>query len=334
MWFHRIALALFLAATPVPNSATAETQPRAVLIIDQSDPSSGEPTLFSSTLRQTLDDADPHVAVYGETLDLSRFAGPRQEAILRPYMEAKYNDVRFGVIAAVGLSAFDLVSRWRADLWPGVPVVFAAIDEMSAAGLKFDSDTTGLIMRRTIKSMMSTARLLVPNLKAVAVLGGSLSQDAYRRQYLQELPELAREIEVINLTGLPLAEQARRAAALPGNTAILYTSLFIDDASTRYSSADALAAIADVAKAPIVIDVESLVGAGATGGYALNNVAYGKAVASLALRMLDGASAAAIPVATGASCSDGGSARRHCRRAAKSAFVDSRHGNSTAGRSC
>lgn len=294
MRFHRLLQMCFLAITSSPISAAPA--PRAVLIIGESDPSGGAPTTFSSTLQQTLDDATPHVAVYGETLDLSRFAGPTQEAILRTYLQEKYRDVRFGVIAAVGSSAFELASRWRAELWPGMPVVIAAIDEMSAARFTLDSATTGLIMRRTIKSMVSAARLLVPDLKGVAVLGGTLERDAYRRQYLQELPALAREVEVINLTGQPIAEQARRSATLPPNTAILYTSLFIDDAGTRYSSQDALAALAKVANRPIVTDVESLVGLGAVGGYALNNVSYGKEVATLVLRILDGTPVTAIPV--------------------------------------
>jgi hypothetical protein len=38
-------------------------------------------------------------------------------------------------------------------------------------------------------------------------------------------------------------------------------------------------------------------GIGATGGFVLDNVAYGKQVASLALRVLDGESAGSIPVA-------------------------------------
>jgi hypothetical protein len=148
---YRLVLVWLLAATPILTSAVAAPLPRAVLIIGESDPSSGAPTTFSTTLRDALNDFTPHVAVYGETLDLSRFAGPKQEAILRTYLQEKYSDVRFGVIAAVGLSAFELVRRWRAELWAGVPVVFAAIDEMSAAQIKLESDMTGLIMRRTIK---------------------------------------------------------------------------------------------------------------------------------------------------------------------------------------
>jgi signal transduction histidine kinase len=184
-------------------------------------------------------------------------------------------------------------------LWPGVPVVFTAIDEFGAARIKPEPDITGLVMRRTINSMVAAARVPVPDLKGIAVMGGSLERDAYRRQYVQEFPTLSTEFEVTDLTGLPLTEQAARAAALPERTAILYTSLFVDDAGTRYSSTGALATIAKAANRPIVVDLASLVGTGAVGGFVLNKPKYGKAVARLALRILDGESVATIPVAVG-----------------------------------
>jgi hypothetical protein len=164
-----------LTVSATLTSAVAAPLPRAVLVIDESDPSSGAPTTFSATLRATLSNFKPSVAVFGETLDLSRFAGPTQEAILRTYVQQKYNDVRFGIVVAVGASAFDLVRRWQSELWPDVPVVFAAIDEMTATELKLDSNTTGLIMQRSIKSMIAAARILVPDLQGVAVLGGRIT---------------------------------------------------------------------------------------------------------------------------------------------------------------
>jgi hypothetical protein len=130
-----------LVATAGLTSAAAPL-PRAVLIIDESDPSSGAPTTFSATLRATLGNFRPRVVVFGETLDLSRFAGSTRESILRTYVHEKYSDVRFGIIVAVGASAFDVVARWRSELWPDVPILFAAIDEVTAAAFKLDSQTT------------------------------------------------------------------------------------------------------------------------------------------------------------------------------------------------
>ena len=286
---------MFIMATPTATAAAP--LPRTALIISEPNPSGGAPATFSATLKTTLNNSRPHVAVFDETVDLSRFDEPKQEAILRTYIMQKYGDVRFGIIVAVGASAFDLVKQWRSELWPDVPVVFAAIDEISAAELKLDSNTTGLIMQRTMKSMMTIARILVPDLRGVTLLGGSLERDAYRRSYLHELSALAAETTLTNLTGLPQRVQEERAAALPDKTAILYTSLFVDDEGARYSARDALAAIASVANRPIVVDVESRIGLGATGGFVLDNVAYGQEVAALVLRILDGASIATNPVA-------------------------------------
>ena len=125
-----------LAVTVTLTSAAAAPLPRAAFIIDESDPSGGIPTTFSATLRTTLRNSTPRVAVFGETLDLTRFADPKQELLLRTYVQQKYSDVRFDVIVAVGASVFDLVRHWRSELWPDVPVVFAAIDETTAALLR------------------------------------------------------------------------------------------------------------------------------------------------------------------------------------------------------
>src|SRR5690348_11941367 len=171
------ALVLALLVMLAAPLSMAQPLPRTVLVIDEADPSSGSPTQFSETLRSVLSNARPRVAVFGETLDLSRFSDPKQEAILRTYVQQKYSDVRFGVIVAAGAAALDLVRHWRSELWPDTPIVFAAIDEMSAASVKPDRNMTGLIMRRTIKSMMTVARIVDPDLQRVVVMGGSLAKD-------------------------------------------------------------------------------------------------------------------------------------------------------------
>jgi hypothetical protein len=89
-----------LAVSAILTPAVAAPLPRTVLILDESDPSSGAPTTFSA-MWATLSKFRPSIAVFGETLDLSRFAGPTQEAILSTYVQQKYSDVRFGVIVAV-----------------------------------------------------------------------------------------------------------------------------------------------------------------------------------------------------------------------------------------
>jgi hypothetical protein len=96
----RVILAMTVGLAPAIPAA-AELPPRAVLIVDETDPGKSAPTTFSATLRATLDAITPHVAVYGDNLDLSQFAGPRQEEILRRYLQEKYRDIKKNIVTYI-----------------------------------------------------------------------------------------------------------------------------------------------------------------------------------------------------------------------------------------
>jgi hypothetical protein len=77
-------------------------------------------------------------------------------------------------IVVNGARALDLVLSLRLELWPDVPVVFAAVDDEAAARMKSVPNVTGHIMRLTLRDMVSTARLVVPNLKQIVLVGDPL----------------------------------------------------------------------------------------------------------------------------------------------------------------
>jgi signal transduction histidine kinase len=297
-WPGRLAVGL-LAMFASAISVAAQSPPRSVLVLDQSDPGRGGPISLAAALRDTLNKSGSHVSLYGETFDLGRFAEPRQEEILRNYLQEKYRDIRFGAVVTVGSLALKLVRNWRDELWPGVPVVFAGVDETSSTTSNPPTNVTGIIMRRRFSSMVDAARVLVPDLNEIALVGDRLETDAYRRQYLLELPALMANLKFIDLTGLPIDDVTRRVGNLEKNSAILYTSIFVDGRGVTYLPKDALEVVAKAANRPIVTDVDTLMGYGAAGGYVINNIDYGQEAARLVLRILDGESASAIPVAVG-----------------------------------
>jgi signal transduction histidine kinase len=88
-------------------------------------------------------------------------------------------------------------------------------------------------------------------------------------------------------------------AALPEDTAVLYTSLSIDGMGARYDPNDALALVVEVANRPIVIDQETRVGYGGSGGFVLSAAPLGEATARIVLRLLNGESASKIPITAG-----------------------------------
>ena len=204
-----------------------------------------------------------------------------------------------GLLVAQGSSSLDFVLRSRGELWAGVPVVFAGVAEETAARSNLPPDVTGTLYQRPFRNAVTTARALVPNLKRIALVGDPWERQAVRRHYEEEIPTFAGEFEFINLIGLPMIEIRKRVAALPDDTAIIYTSVTLDGAGNTYIPHEGLAAFADAANRPIVVDVETNIGHGGTGGLVTTPVPVGEAAARLALRILDGENVSNIPVAVG-----------------------------------
>ena len=298
-WLTRVVVASILVLGS-PMAGAAVQLPRSVLILDQSGRDSVWFDAFFSGFRSTLNTKSAvRVSVYSEHLDLSRFGGARHDELLRRYLRDKFSERAIGVVVAQGSSALEFALRWRAELWPGVPAIFASVDEETGKRLSLPPDVTGTLYQRPFRDAVATARLLVPNLKRLALVGDPFERQAVRAHYKQEVPVYAAEFELIDLMGLSMAELRRRVATLPRDTAIIYTAINIDGAGVAYRPYEALAAFAEVANRPIVIDAETNMGHGGAGGFVTTPGPVGEAAARLALRILDGEDASKIPVTTG-----------------------------------
>jgi CRP-like cAMP-binding protein len=86
-----------------------------------------------------------------------RFFGSDYEESILSFFRKKYRDKAIDVVVVVGSSALDFVSRRRGELWPNVPVVFAAIDEATIAKVTLPPNVTGVTMQLTLQDMVRTA---------------------------------------------------------------------------------------------------------------------------------------------------------------------------------
>jgi signal transduction histidine kinase len=300
----RLALLLVIAGLIVGFSggkSRTETVPRSVLILDESGPGGLNPgyaeiaKAFRSTLR-----ADSAASVYAVNLDFNEFSGPEYQATLPNYLKDKYRDVPIGAFLALGSSALEFAVRLRSAHWPNVPIVFTAVDEESAAklvGPVASRDVTGRILRFSLTKSVDIARALVPDLKKVALVGDPLDKQLFRRNFKDELPKALEGLELIDLTGLSLAEVKARVAALPDDTAILYTAMTNDGAGTNYLPYEMIHLIAEVANRPIVVDVDNRIGLGGTGGAVVRPAMLGEEAAEIVLRIFNGEAASQIPIA-------------------------------------
>jgi len=293
-------VSISMACLALPTLALPQSLPQSVLILDQSDRDSAWYRDFSASFRETLHaKAADRVSIYAEHLDLSRFRGPQQDEVLRRYLRGKFVDTPIGVVVVQGSSALEFMLRSRAELWPKVPVVFAGVDEAAVARLQIPPDVTGVSYELSFRDAVASARMLVPSLKRIALVGDPFERQAVRGHFKQEIPIYAAGLEIIDLMNLPMAELRQRVAVLPDDTAIVYTAINVDGAGAAYQPNEALAAFADAANRPIVIDAETSMGYGGTGGLILGPGPVAEDAAQRVLLILDGEDTSRLPIFKG-----------------------------------
>ena len=277
----------------------AEPLQRSVLVFDQSDPNSPWSVAFGGALRSTLNEgsATP-LAIYTETFDFGRFNSPQYKEHLRHHLREKYRDRPIGVIVVYGSSALEFLATLQAEMWPTAPITFAVAGGTDIARLNLPRETTGTTIQLSFDNAVRAARVVVPNLKRIALVGDPYERNPFFRHYAEAIPRFANELEFINLLGLPMADLKQRVATLPEETAIVFSSLAVDGAGVRRVSRDALKSVAEAANRPVMSQTGTHIGYGSTGGYVVFPEPIGQNMARIALRILDGESASNIPMTT------------------------------------
>ncbi|MGB8677061.1 MAG: hypothetical protein WA662_09025 [Pseudolabrys sp.] len=172
----RLAAHLIVAALLTAPLA-AQPSSRSVLLLDQSYAGLPFNTALATAVRLTLNAGSRvPISFYVEHLDANRFFGSDYEESILSFFRMKYRDkaIDVVVVVVVGSSALNFVSRRRGELWPNVPVVFAAIDEATIAKVTLPPNVTGVTMQLTLQDMVRTATIVVPDLKRIAIVGDPL----------------------------------------------------------------------------------------------------------------------------------------------------------------
>jgi signal transduction histidine kinase len=297
VWFKGIIVGLLVLLAPI--ALAQERRPRSVLVLDQSDLRGPFYYQLSAGLRGVLGaPADGRITVYGENLDLTRFGGAAYEESLKRHFKEKYRDRPIGVIVAIGAGTLEHTLRWREELWPGVPIVFAMLDETDFAKLGRLADVTGVIIRIPLAGAVKVARAVAPGLDTIVFVGDDWNRQVLFGHWDEEISAATSGLNVIDLVGQKIADIRKRVAELPDRSAIIYTAVFSDGEGTFYPPSTALGMIAEKANRPIVVGVEPLLPAGGIGGYVLIPSENGADAGRLAMRIIAGERAGDIAPVT------------------------------------
>jgi len=295
----RLRVVLFFAWLVLPFAAAAEdATPLRVLILLGSDYSLPASVVEANAIRATLAAGTRRrVEFYTEALDANRMPLAEYEADYAGFLQRKYRGRQMDIVIAVQVAALDFAERHRAELWPGTPVVFCAMPAAWARGRTFGEGITGVTVTFDPVGTLDLALRLQPNARQVVVVGGVGEIDrAFLAAARQALRRYQGRLQATWLDHHTLAQMTAAVGQLPADTIVLYTAVSRDEAGQVFTPREVLAGLARASKAPIYGMIDTYLGYGITGGKLQSLEADGRAAAGLALRVLGGEAATAIPV--------------------------------------
>ena len=237
------------------------------------------------------------VEIHSESIGLSRSGQPGFEKLATDFYRGKYAGLRPDLIVAVMESPLDFLLREADALFPGVPVVFSGIDASTVAEKKLPRNFTGLLLERRYAPTLELVLRLQPETRNIVVVGGTSRFDRYLQPFVKrDLAPFEGRVGIEYLFDLGMEDLLERVSNLPAHSAVLFVSLLVDGAGTRFVPADALATIAARASAPTFVFIEQYVGLGAVGGNVYSYREEGQNLAALGVRILRGAAPESIPL--------------------------------------
>jgi PAS domain S-box-containing protein len=200
----------------------AEKQPPSVLILNSYHQgyewSDNEIEGALEGLRSAYSEITPAI----EHLDLKRFPAEDHQARLSSYLSGKYRNHRIDLALILDNPAFGILLKHRDEILPGVPVVFAGVNDFTPEAIAGQGRITGIAEVQGHPRTLALALGLHPGTRRVlAVHDYTASGLAVRREMEAVLPAFRDRVLVEFNDAATYEEMARQIAALPPGSVVV-----------------------------------------------------------------------------------------------------------------
>lgn len=282
------------------GSSAVASEPSKLVVVLYPGESDGAPGIkaVDNALRSTFANQGPgRIEICNEYVDTARLGDAAFAQTLIALLRLKYAGRKVDLVIAGLSSALDFTLEYREKVFPGVPVVFVAVDQREVKARRLPPDVIGVPIRFDLKGTLDLALRLHPDTRRVCVIAGSAPFDTeWAADARRTFQPYADRLEFVYWTGLPMDDLVGRVATLPDQTIIYYLHIQRDGSGMPYIPAAALDHLAAKANAPIYGHVDTYVGRGIVGGNVFTFEVEGATAARLGLRILAGEKPESIPL--------------------------------------
>ena len=232
-----------------------------------------------------------------EYLDLKRLPDGRHLAKLKQLFRSKYQNQKFSAVIAMDNPALEFAIDNQAELFGNAPIVFCGINNYTPSLLKGRSDVTGIVeaidLAGTIEIMLrlhpATREIFVPHDYTVTGL-------AVRKEIEALIPRFGAKVRFRFTDPMTMEELLKEMERLPGDSLVLPISFITDKSGRTFGMTETARLFSEHSPVPVYSTYEQRLGFGIVGGKLLSARIHGTNAARIALRVLAGEKASAIPI--------------------------------------
>jgi signal transduction histidine kinase len=286
-------------ASPAPADGTELPPGTDILILSSYHPGYTWTDNELEGIRESFSRAGLKNELLVEHLDSKHFPRNAHFRQLRDLLAVKYGTVKPTLVMTLDNPAFEFAVTYRRDLFPGIPIVFAGLNDYDPAMLKGETGITGVVERQDIAGTVRAAMAIQPQVKEVVIVHDYTSSGlASRDEAHDQLAQLAGTIKFRYLPEMTIDEVVAELKKLQPGSIVLPFSFSRDKAGTVFNHALLAEILGKNSPVPVYGTKVERLGHGIIGGSLLEGKSHGATAAELALRILRGEHVDSIPVMT------------------------------------
>ena len=266
------------------------------MLFSQTRDLAGSILLEQAVRQEMLEHGTNRIEFLTENLDAIHFSDQAHFRLFQDYLGKKYAGQKLDLILAFSSRDYRLAGELPDALFPAVPVVFVAVNEMEVPEAISKFGVTGIVQRFNLRGTLGLIMRLQPDTRRVVVIGGTSESD---RATLGRIQEAAQSLEGIIFefwTNRPVAEMPAAVKTLPKDTVIMLGTVQTDVAGQHFVMSQLAEMLAPSASVPVYVLGGSSIGSGALGGVVVDPEDLGTRTGQLALRVLGGANPEKVPI--------------------------------------
>ena len=250
-------------------------------------------------IRDVINTGNNRIELYIENLDAKRFNLKERFQAEKNLLKLKYDRSRPDIIIVLDDDAFDFMADVRNELFAGIPVVFAGINDLDKVANIRRMNITGVVENPDYRRTLDLALRIFPRTRTMTVISDETTTGRAHRDAVRGIVhefDGKMSIVFLSLGDMSFREMKRKITSLGKGDAVFLLSHFTDRDGLTMTQNESMQYLLNGSKVPFFVITDTRVGSGTVGGCVVSGYAQGKRAGEIALRILRGTSPDDIPV--------------------------------------